>query len=195
MPDDLGVGIRETVECKRERFALCPEVVKVRAVDAREEVAGPPHCRNNNHGVGVADIELILNLPRDVKEGRGDACLQTEQCPAETHHNAKIVAVLGSAEHVVDEAFAPIGKKPHWVGNGDVGFAKIEGWSALSDGEGGDQVINFLLFILISSRGGNSVWRGNVRRGKNMTRTIGDRHLVCFFCDGFCRELQKGLLE
>jgi hypothetical protein len=186
------MGIRKTLEHERELFALCPDVVKVQAVDAREEVAGPPCCRNNNHGVGVADIKLILDPPSDVEEEWGDACLQTEQCPAETHHNAKIVAVLGLAEHVVDEAFAPIGKKTRSVGNGYVRFAKIKGWPALGDGEGGDQVVDFLLFILIGSSGGNSVRRGNVRRrrGKNLTRTR-DRHLFCFFCGGFCCKLQK----
>ena len=37
MPDDLVMGIWEALERKRELFALCPEVVEVRAVDAREE--------------------------------------------------------------------------------------------------------------------------------------------------------------
>ena len=166
MPDDLGMGIGKTLEGKRELVTLRPEVVEVRAVDAREEVAGPPCCRNDDHGVGVADIELVLDPPGDVEEGRGDASLKTERYPAKTHHDAIIVAVLGSAEHVVDEAFAPIGKKTRWVGNGDVGFTKIEGWPALGDGEGGDQVINFLLFILISSRGGTGCGGGTCGGGR-----------------------------
>ena len=71
MPDDLGMGIGKTLEGERELVALRPEVVEVRAVDAREEVAGPPCCRNDDHGVGVADIELVLDPPRDVEEGGG----------------------------------------------------------------------------------------------------------------------------
>ena len=71
MPDDLGMGIGKTLEGKRELVTLRPEVVEVRAVDAREEVAGPPCCRNDDHGVGVADIELVLDPPRDVEEGGG----------------------------------------------------------------------------------------------------------------------------
>ena len=155
MPDDLGMGIGKTLEGERELFALRPEVVEVQAMDAREEVAGPPCCSNNNHGVGVAHVELALNPPRDVEEGRGDACLKTEGCPAKTHHDAIIVAVLGSAELIIDEAFAPISEKPRWVGQGEVGFAKIELEPALGDGEGGDQDVNFLLrLVLIGSSGG-----------------------------------------
>jgi len=52
--------------------------------------------------------------------------------------------VLGLAEHIVDEAFAPIGKKSRWIGNGDVGFTKVEDGPALGDGEGGE-VVNFFL--------------------------------------------------
>ncbi len=78
MPDDLGMGIGKTLEGERELFAICSEVVKVRAMDACKEVAGPPCCRNDDHGVGVADIKLVLDPPRDVEEGRGDACLKTE---------------------------------------------------------------------------------------------------------------------
>jgi hypothetical protein len=111
MPDDLGMRIREALEHEWELFALCPEVVEVRAMDSRKEVAGPPCHSNDNHDVRVVHIKLALNPPRDVEEGRGDVCLETERRTAKTHHNTIVVAVLGSAENVVDEAFVPISKK------------------------------------------------------------------------------------
>jgi hypothetical protein len=52
-------------------------------------------------------------------------------------------------------------------------LAKIEGGPALSDGEGGDQVINFFLIILIIGSSGRNSGRG--RRGNmNLMRTNGD---------------------
>ena len=192
MPDDLGMRIGEALEGERELFALCPEVVKVGAVDAREEVTGSPCRSNDNHGVGVAHIKLALDPPRDVEEGRGDVCLETERCTTKTHQDTIVVAVLRSAENVEDEAFAPISKKNHWVGQGKVGFTKIECRPALGDGKGLEHEFNFLLLILIGSSGGNSLRRKNT----NLIRwnTIGDRHLFCFFCR-FCHKLQKRLLS
>ena len=57
------------------------------------------------------------------------------------------------AEHIVDEAFASIGKKSRWIGNGDVGFTKVEDGPALGDGEG-REVVDFFFVILISDRDG-----------------------------------------
>ena len=148
-------------------------------MDARQEVAGPPCRSNNNHGVGVAHIELALDLPRDVEEELGDACLETERCTAKTHHNTIVVAVLRSAENVEDEAIAPISKKKRWVGQGKVGFAKIELGPVLSDGKAFKQDVNFLLrLVLIGSSGVKR--RSTCLRRRNMN---GDRHLVfgCFF--------------
>ncbi len=146
-----GIRIREALEREQELFALCPKVVEVRAVDACEEVAGPPCHSNDNHGVGVVHIELARDPSRDVEEGWGGACLETEQCTAKTHHDTIVVTVLGLAENVVDEAFASISKKPHWVGQGEVGFVKIELGPALGDGEGGDQDVDFILCQAASS--------------------------------------------
>jgi hypothetical protein len=71
VPDDLGVRVWKTLECKQELLTFGPHALKVRAMDAREEVAGPPCCSNNDHGVGVGVVKLILDLPSNVKEGRG----------------------------------------------------------------------------------------------------------------------------
>jgi len=178
MPDDLGMRIGEALERERELFALCLEVVEVGAVDAHEEVTGPPCRSNDNHGVGVVHIELTLDP--DVEKERGDACLETERCTAKTHHDTLVVAVLRSAENVVDEAFAPTSKKNRWVGQGEVGFAKIELGPVLGDGKAFNQDADFLLrLFLIGSSGGTCLRRRNMNR---------DRHLL-FGC--FVYRLQK----
>ena len=41
----------------------------------------------------------------------------------------------------------PSAKKSCWIGNGDVGFTKVEDGHALGDGEGGE-VVNFFFVIL-----------------------------------------------
>jgi hypothetical protein len=83
-----------------------------------------------------------------------------------------IVAVLGLAENVEDEAFVPICKKIHGVGHSNVGVIKKERGPALCDGEGGNQLFDILLVYL----GGCSWGRNDRRRNTN-----GDRHLFCGF--------------
>jgi hypothetical protein len=95
-----------------------------------------------------------------------------EQCPAKIHHNAVIVVVVGLAENVKDEAFAPIGKKPRGVGHSNVGVEKKERGPALRDGKGGDELFDILLVFL----GGCSWGRNNRRRNTNE-----DRHCFCGF--------------
>jgi hypothetical protein len=170
VPDDLGVRVWKILERKWELLTFGPHALEVGAIDTQEEIAGPPCCSNNDHGVGVVDVELVLDPPRDVKEGRGDARLQTEQHPGTPHHNAVIVTVLGLAENVKDEAFAPIGKKTRGIGYGNVEVAKKECGPALHDGEGGDNIFDILLVFL----GGCSWGRNGRRRSTN-----GDRHLFC----------------
>ncbi len=124
VPDGLGVQVWKTLECKWELLTFGPHALEAGAIEACKEVAGPPYCSNADHGVGVADVKLILDLPCDVEEVLGDARLQMEQRPTETHHDAVLVAVLGSAENFKDEAIAPIGKKTRGVGHGNVGAVK-----------------------------------------------------------------------
>ncbi len=79
VPDDLGVQVWKTLECKRELLTFGPHALKVGAIDAHKEVAGPPHCSNDDHGVGVMDVKLVLDLPHDVKEGQEmHACRQND---------------------------------------------------------------------------------------------------------------------
>ncbi len=78
VPDDLGVQAWKTLEHERELLTIGPHALKVRAIDTRKEVTGPHCCGNNGHGVGVADVKLVLDPPRDVKEGQGGARMQTD---------------------------------------------------------------------------------------------------------------------
>ena len=78
----------------------------------------------------------------------------------------------------------PSAKKSRWIGNGNVGFTKVEDGPALGDGEGGE-VVDFFFVILISVRDGKGgeVPSWNRRNGR------WDRHLFCGFCWN-CRELR-----
>ncbi len=78
MPDDLSVQVQEALESKQKLLTFSPHAVEVGAMDTHEEVAGPPCGSINNHGVGFENILLVNNPVRNVKEGRGDARMQTE---------------------------------------------------------------------------------------------------------------------
>ncbi len=71
MPDDLGVQVWKTLEREQELLTFGPHALEVGAIDAHEEVAGPPCCSNDDHGFGVVDVKLVLDPPRDVEEGWG----------------------------------------------------------------------------------------------------------------------------